>query len=371
MKQSTVSGLIFANSDDSKLKRLTAERSMASVPFGARFRMIDFALSSLVNAGVNSVGIVTKENYRSLMDHVGSGMPWDLDRKNGGLFLIPPYYKTGVRRYTGSISGMNAAIDFIEKCNSEYIVLYNSYIIANVDIAAALESHKENGADITMIYHNDELPQESYEKLVLTFDSDNRVTEMSFDAVAGKVSFGIGITIINRDLLINLIEEAVSDELVNFNRDVIAKKLNNLKVYGFEHKDFIAIMDNGHTYYQASMALLQRDVREQLFNPERPIYTKVHDSMPTRYGTKSKVTNCLIGDDCVIDGTVKNSIIFRGVKVEKGAVVENCILMQETLVGENAQLDNVISDKNAVIGEGIILKGTEDKHCFINKNKVL
>ena len=130
-------------------------------------------------------------------------------------------------------------------------------------------------------------------------------------------------------------------------------------------------MDNGHTYYQASMALLQRDVRKQLFNPDRPIYTKVRDSMPTRYGTKSKVTNCLIGDDCVIDGTVKNSIIFRGVKVEKGAVVENCILMQETYVGENAQLDNVIADKNAVIGDGIILKGTEDKHCFISKNQVL
>lgn len=371
MIQSTVSGLIFANADDSKLKRLTAERSMASVPFGARYRMIDFALSNLVNAGVSSVGIVTKENYRSLMDHVGSGISWDLDRKNGGLFMIPPYYKTGVKRYTGTISGMYAASDYIERCNSEYMVLCNSHIIANVDITAALEQHKETDADITMVYHNDNLPQESYEKLVFSLDNDKRITEISFDAEEGKVSFGIGITIINRELLLKLIDEAVSDELVNFTRDVIAKKLKSLKVYGFEHKEFIAVMDNGHTYYQASMALLDRTVRKQLFNSERPIYTKVRDSMPTRYGTKSNVTNCLIGDDCVIDGTVKNSIIFRGVKIEKGAVVENCILMQETEVGENAQLDNVIADKNAVIGEGMILKGTEDKHCFINKNQVL
>ncbi len=370
MRKSAVSGLIFANSDDGKLKKLTAERSMASVPFGARFRVIDFALSNLVNAGVNSVGIVTKENYRSLMDHVGSGIAWDLDRKNGGLFLIPPYYKTGVKRYTGTISGMYAAMDFIERCGSEYMVLCNSQIIANIDISAALEYHIDNEADITIVYHNDNLPQESYEKLVLSLEGD-RVNEISFDAVDGKVPFGIGVTIISRELLIKLIEEAVSDELVNFTRDVIAKKLTSLKVLGFEHKEFIAVMDNSHTYYQASMALLERDIRKQLFNAERPIYTKVRDSMPTRYGTKSAVTNCLIGDDCVIDGTVKNSIIFRGVKIEKGAVVENCILMQETVVGEGAQLDNVIADKNAVIGEGMILKGTEVKHCFINKNQIL
>jgi len=371
MRKSAVSGLIFANSDDSKLKKLTENRSMGSVPFGARYRVIDFALSNLVNAGVNSVGIVTKENYRSLMDHVGSGISWDLDRKNGGLYLIPPYYKKGVKRYTGTISALYAAIDFIERCGSKYMVLCDSHVIANIDIQAALEKHKENDADITIIYCDDELPQETYEKMIVKLDDDQKVTEMSFDSDKGKVLFGIGVTIINRELLIKLINQAVEDDLANFTRDVIANNLKTLKVYGFEHKEFIAIMDNSHTYYQASMALLERDVRKQLFNPERPIYTKVRDSMPTRYGTKSSVTNCLIGDDCVIDGTVKNSIIFRGVKVQKGAVVENCILMQETFVGEGAQLDNVITDKNAVIGERMILKGTVERHSFIKKNQVL
>ena len=371
MRKSAVSGLIFANADDGKLKKITANRSMASVPFGARYRMIDFALSNLVNAGVNSVGIVTKENYRSLMDHVGSGISWDLDRKNGGLYIIPPYYKKGIKKYTGTISGLYAAMDFIERCGSEYMVLCNPHVIANIDISAALSFHKEKEADITVIYHNDYPPQESYEKLILSLDKQQKVNKMLFDSGEEKVPFGIGVTIINRKLLIALINEAVEDDLVNFSRDVIAKKLNTLKVYGFEHTEFIAVMDNTHTYYQASMALLDRDVRKQLFNPERPIYTKVRDSMPTRYGTKSSVTNCIIGDDCVIDGTVKNSIIFRGVKVEKGAVVENCILMQETFVGEDAQLDNVIADKNAVIGEKMVLKGTAVRHSFVEKNQVL
>lgn len=371
MRQSAVSGLIFANSDDSKLKKLTENRSMASVPFGARYRIIDFAMSNLVNAGVTSVGIVTKENYRSLMDHVGSGIAYDLDRKNGGLYLIPPYYRKGVKRYTGTISALYAAIDYIDRCGSEYMVLCDSHVIANVDISAALEHHKAKNADITIVYHNADLPQESYEKMVISLDNDEKVTEMSFNSSDSKVLFGIGVTIIKRELLIKLINEAVEDDLENFTRDVVAKKLKTLKVYGFEHKEFIAVMDNTHTYYQASMALLDRDIRKQLFNPERPIYTKVRDSMPTRYGTKSSVKNCIIGDDCVIDGTVKNSVIFRGVKVEKGAVVENCILMQETVVCKDAQLDNVIADKNAVISEKMVLKGTIARHSFVKKNQVL
>lgn len=371
MRKSLVSGIIFANAEDNMLKKLTSNRSMASVPFGARFRIVDFALSNLVNAGVSSVGIITKENYRSLMDHVGSGVSWDLDRKNGGLYMIPPYAKKGIKRYTGTISGLYAAMDYIERCSSEYMILCNPHVIANIDIASAFEFHKEKDADITIIYHNDYPPQESYEKLIISLDNEQKVTEMHFDAGDERVNFGIGITIIKRELLIDLINEAVEDDLINFTRDVIAKRLKSLKVYGFEHTEFIAVMDNTHTYYQASMALLDRTVRKQLFNPERPIYTKVRDSMPTRYGTKSSVTNCIIGDDCVIDGTVKNSIIFRGVKVEKGAVVENCILMQETVVGEDAQLDNVIADKNAVIGEKMVLKGTTARHSFVKKNQVL
>ncbi len=371
MRNSAISGLIFANAAEGKLKKLTANRSMASVPFGARYRMIDFTLSNLVNAGVNSVGIVTKEDYRSLMDHVGSGVFWDLDRKNGGLYMIPPYAKKGIKRYKGTISGLYAAMDYIERCNSEYMILCNPHVIANIDIAAAFKFHKQKDADITIIYHYDYPPQEAYGKIILSLNQDRRITEMHFDAEDEKVHFGIGVTIIKRELLIKLINQAVEDDLVNFTRDVIAENLNSLKVYGFEHTEFIAVMDNTHTYYQASMALLDRDVRKQLFNPERPIYTKVRDSMPTRYGTKSSVTNSIIGDDCIIDGTVKNSIIFRGVKIEKGAVVENCILMQETVVKEDAQLDNVIADKNAVINEKMVLKGTPARHSFVKKNQVL
>ncbi len=370
MRTSAVAGLIFANSDD-KLKKLTANRSMASVPFGARYRIVDFALSNLVNTGVTSVGIITRENYRSLMDHVGNGISWDLDRKNGGVYFIPPYYKRGVKRFAGTVSAIAGSADYIEKCGADYIVLYDSHIIANIDLSAALRQHKANEADITVVYHNGILPEKSDEKMILSLGADSRVEGITFSEESQKVSFGVGVSIINKDLLLKLALDADEDGLTSFAREVIAQKTNELKIYGFEHKEYVAVMDNTATYYEASMALLDSKIRGQLFNKKRPILTKVRDGMPTRYGIDASVKNCLVGDDCIIEGTVKNSILFRGARVGKGAVVENCILMQETVVKDGAEICNVIADKNAKIDQNIVLKGTKERLCFIDKNQIL
>ncbi len=370
MRTSAVAGLIFANSDD-KLKELTSNRSLASVPFGARYRVVDFALSNLVNTGVTSVGIITTENYRSLMDHVGNGIAWDLDRKNGGVYFIPPYYKRGVKRFGDTVSALMGAYDYIKKCGADYIVLYDSHIIANIDLSAALKAHKQKEADVTVIFHNGELPVKSAKKMLLSLNDDGRVNSITFSAAEHKASFGIGISIISKDLLLKLISDAEDEGLSSFAREVIAEKTNELKIYGFEHSGYTAIMDNSDTYYEASMDLLCKDIRSQLFNKTRPIFTKVRDGMPTRYGVDANVSNCIIGDDCVIEGTVKNSVLFRGVKIGKGAVVENCILMQETQIGDDAQLANVIADKNVSVADGVIFKGTNDKLCFIDKKQIL
>ncbi len=370
MRTSAVAGLIFANSDD-KLKKLTANRSLASVPFGARYRVVDFALSNLVNMGVTSVGIVTTENYRSLMDHVGNGIYWDLDRKNGGVYFIPPYYKRGVKRFSDTVTALIGATEYIEKCGADYIVIYDSHVIANIDLSDALRQHKSNGADITVVYHNGILPEKSSEKMILDLGDGGRVKTITFSEEKHETSFGVGISIFNKDLLLKLIHDAEDDGLSSFTRDVVAQKTDELKIYGYEHNEYTAIMDNRSTYYEASMDLMKKEVREQLFNKKRPIFTKVRDGMPTRYGVEASVKNCVIGDDCIIEGTVKNSVLFRGVKIGKGAVVENCILMQETEIGKNAQLSNVIADKNVVIADGVIFKGTDDKRCFIDKKQTL
>lgn len=241
-----------------------------------------------------------------------------------------------------------------------------------MDIGAAVKYHTEKGADITLVYRNGAPPVNNGETLYPVFGQDGRITELQDEAPnSGNVDYDIGYLVISRELLRRLVTEGYGDGAVSFTKDIIAENTKKLKVYGFCHSEYAAVFDGMNSYYNASMDLLKSDVRRQLFKSGRPIFTKTRDDMPTRYGTKSEVKNCVIADGCIINGTVKNSILFRGVTVEKGAVVENCILMQETAVGAGVQLNNVVADKNAVISENMVLKGTPDKCFFIKKNQVL
>ena len=372
MRTSAVAGIVFANINDSLLKKLTSKRSMASIPFGARYRLIDFSLSNLVNAGISRVGIITKENYRSLMDHVGNGVYWDLDRKNGGLYFLPPYLTSGTKRYNGTVDALHGAIDYIDRCNAEYIVLCNADTIANIDLNSAIKSHIEKKADVTVVYHKGKPPVNNADLMLFSMNKAKRIESINFETETDEnTDYFAGSMIISRELLLRLVNDAYSEGQISFTRDVIAEMTDKLKIYGFEHKEFVAVLDGTDAYYNASMALLDVKVRRQLFGTGRPVFTKTRDDMPTRYGTKANVKNSIIADGCVINGTVKNSVLFRGVTVEKDAVVENCILMQETAVGAAADINNVISDKNAVIGENMVLKGTPADCVFVKKNQVL
>lgn len=372
MMASNVSGIVFANSHDELIDKLTEHRSTASVPFGGRYRLIDFTLSNLVNSGVTNIGIITREKYRALMDHVGSGLFWDLDRKNGGLRILPPYNTSNVRRYIGYVEAIKGAMDFVTRCNTEYIILCDAATVANIDISDVMAFHTANNADITVVYHNGIMPCGNEETMSIVTDKNNRITNIEFDCFFDdKINYGLGVTVFKRTKLVELIEEAYLNGYTSINRDIIVRKLTALNVYGYSHEGIAFVINSNKTYFDANMKLLESDVRNDLFSKDRPVYTKTRDDMPTRYGTKSSVQNCFIADGCVVDGTVKNSILFRGVKVEKGAVVENSILMQGVTVCKNANINYLISDKNAVIGSDVTVKGTEQKAFFIRKNQTL
>ena len=367
-----VAGIVFANVNDELMPKLTSHRAMASVPFGGRYRLIDFPLSNLVNAGVSNIGLVIKEKYRSLLDHVGSGLYWDLDRKNGGIRLMPPYNTRKAKRYSGYIEALYGAIDFIKRSNAEYIVTYNSDIVANVDISSAVNSHIKNSADITVIYTNGKKPQALKNSVSLNFGENGKVKGINVEPDAdGNVDYSMGIVIFSRDIIVKIIKNAYDTDCTEVDAEGIAELINKLNVYGFCHEGFSMQLASEDCYYNANMKLLDVNVRRELFREDRPILTKTRDDMPTRYGTKSLVKNSFIADGCVVEGTVKNSVLFRGVKVEKGAVVENSILMQGTSVSKDTVLDHVVSDKNAVIGEGMVIKGTQVNNFFIEKNQTL
>ncbi len=372
MMPKNVLGLIYSNSYDSALGGLTARRTMGSVPFGGRYRFIDFMLSNLVNSGVTKVGLIANSNYHSLMDHVGSGRPWDLSRKTDGLFILPPFdgsshYGDGSNR----IDVLNRIMDFIVASKQEYVLLADSNFICNVDFERIFEFHDEKNADITAVYCEGVLPKLE-NKMVFTLDSDSKVTAISVDPKTDEaVKYGANILLIRKALLERLIGDAESYNCTSFEKDVMQRNVEHLNIYGYKCEGVHFTVDSLVSYYEANMALLERDCRKSLFNSDRPILTKVRNDMPVIYGIGSEAKNSLIADGCIIEGTVKNSILFRGARVAKGAVVENSIVMQDAFVGENARLNCVIMDKNTVITPTKNLSGDKAYPIFIGKQIVI
>lgn len=371
MIKNSVLGIIFANSHDAMLGELTAQRSMASVPFGAQFRLIDFPLSNFANAKVSKAGIITKTNYYSLMTHIGSGKPWDLDRKIGGLSILPPYASAETQKYKGKLEALYGILEYLQEATEDYVILSDADVIANINIRELIKQHKTKNADITIAYAEGKKPLGQRDSMSFHFDSEERITEVNFDDfVKGDCSFGLDTMIVSRTLLIEIIENQMKKGNVSLSHGIFAEGQGNLKIYGFKHTGFTAVMDGIRSYYDANMALLNAEKRQALFNKENPVYTKSRDDMPARYGINAKVKNSIVGDGCVIEGTVINSVLFRGVKIGKGTTVENCIIMDATEIGDNCNLSNLIADRNVVISDGNSIDGTRDKYYIKLKEKV-
>ena len=369
MKNNNVMGVVFANVHDDLIRELTEVRSTASVPFGGRYRLIDFPLSNMVNAGISKVGVIPKYNYHSLMDHLGSGKPWDLDRKSGGLSILPPYVTSNVSMQTGHIDSLSTIMSYLRGSKEKYIVMCDADVIGNINIENILKDHYRSGADITIAYKNGPLPKSNRDIMSFEMNDCGRVTKIRLSENYGVTcDFSLDVVVMERALLMDLVKGALEENMSRMWRDVFAAKVDSLKIHGYEVKEFALVIDGTESYANANFALLNPKIRAELFNPERPIYTKNRDDVPTRYGLNSSVKNCLIADGCVIEGEVSNCVIFRGVKIEAGAKLSNCIIMQDSIVKKDADLKYVITDKNTEITEGRALCGAPTHYMSIRKS---
>ena len=370
-------GIIFPNSHDSLVPELVGERLMASIPFAGRYRMIDFVLSSMVNSGIGNVSIVVRKNYHSLMDHLGSGREWDLTRKNGGLNIFPPYAEKGIKVYNGRVEGLVTILGFLRAQKEKYVVMSDTDIAGNFDFGAMIDAHIASKADITVVYTQEKLPatalaaDEESQDLYYTFNvnDDGRIVGMEINSKdTGLTNFGMDIYIMEREFLIQQISYAYTHGYVNFGRDIILRQLDTLNVQGYRYDGYIAQITGLKGYFDENMRLLDDENLNALFSPST-IYTKIRDDNPTRYITGSKVENIMAADGCVIEGEVENCVLFRGVKVAKGAKVRNCVLMQDTVVEAGADIEYLVTDKNVVITEGKELKGTDTFPVYVAKNQ--
>ena len=371
MNGKKVLGMIFANVHEEALESLTDMRTMGSVPFCSRYRLIDFPLSNMVESGLTKIGVVTNANFNSLMDHVGTGKPWDLSRKTDGLYLLPPYSLNSTTMWGNRIDAIYGNMSFLDHSNQEYVLMTDCYSVMNLDYEKVFEAHEKSGAAVTIVGVKGKISKNMSSLLVFNeVADDGKILDAAIDPVTDdEVFYSCSIILIKKYLLQTLITTAHSKNEVSFQRSILMNCIKSGNAYAYDASDcFVGTIDSVQSYYDISMSLLDREKKNRLFAAERPIYTKERDDMPTLYGTEAVIKNSLIADGCEIRGTVENCIIFKGVKVEADAVVKNSILMQDTVIGEGTKVNYIIADKNVNIKSGIELSGAANFPVSLSKD---
>lgn len=364
-----VLGLVFANMHDTTLGDMTKNRTMGSVMFGGRYRLIDFPLSNMVNSGISEVGVITKSNYQSLLDHLGSAREWDLARKKGGLYILPPFGNVESTLYRGRIEALYGAMSFIKHSRAKYVILSDCDVVTNIDYKPIVAAHIESGADITAVAHTGVYSSDDIKtSTVFNVDADKNVTSVLINPdISGTCTTSLNVFVMSMDFLIETVNDAMARGNVSFETNILQEKCRELKIKIYEYDNYFSKLNSPESYFKSNMALLEPENARKLFVPKRSIYTKVSDNAPVKYDLDSKVSNSLIADGCIIEGEVENSVLFRGVKVGKGAKVKNCILMQGTVVGDNAELNYLITDKNVSICENHILTSSPQYPMYVGK----
>lgn len=364
-----VLGLVFANMHDTTLGDMTKNRTMGSVMFGGRYRLIDFPLSNMVNSGISEVGVITKSNYQSLLDHLGSAREWDLARKKGGLYILPPFGNVESTLYRGRIEALYGAMSFIKHSRAKYVILSDCDVVTNIDYKPIVAAHIESGADITAVAHTGVYSSDDIKtSTVFNVDADKNVTSVLINPdISGTCTTSLNVFVMSMDFLIETVNDAMARGNVSFERNILQEKCRELKIKIYEYDNYFSKLNSPESYFKSNMALLEPENARKLFVPKRSIYTKVSDNAPVKYDLDSKVSNSLVADGCIIEGEVESSVLFRGVKVGKGAKVKNCILMQGTVVGDNAELNYLITDKNVSICENHILTSSPQYPMYVGK----
>lgn len=362
-------GIVNLTESEINMKSLTRKRPLASVPIAGRYRIIDFVLSNMVNSGIQSVGLFTQSKSRSLVDHLGSGKPWDLDRKINGLFV---FNFSVSDMYLKDIDLFKNNMEYFYQSSQNNVILSPSYMVCNINYEDAVKAHEESGRDITVVYKKINNGTKSFIDCdVLNINEKNRVISVGKNiGIGDELNICMEMFIMKKSTFIKLIYKCVETGFCKNIKDAIYSSTEDMDVNAYEFKGYLQCINNIDTYYKANMDMLDTKVTKELFFNNGYIYTKVKDEAPTKYEEDCEISNCLVANGCIIEGSVKDSIISRRVKIHKGAQIKNCIIMQNCEIGENAKLTNIIIDKNVVIENETELKGDKEFPLVIEKKVI-
>ena len=375
MTMKNVLGMIFTGEKDSFLRELTLVRAIAAMPVAGRYRVIDFLVSGMVNSGIKNVGVIMQKNYHSLMDHLGSGKEWDLHGKNDGLYILPPFLtRENVGVYSGSLDALHSNFGYLRRSKQEYVLLCNSLIVFNANFEDMLDAHAHSGADVTIMYtKNPDMRRPEY-GIYFDINADNIITDVEIDPTRPRYeNTCMEVFLLRKDLLMDLVDRGSAHGYHDLTRDVFQRMIRDagMRVSGYEYKDVCYRMDSVQSYFKFNLDVIDPTIRHALFSEDKPVYTKVRDELPARYLENAKVVNSMVADGCIVDGTVEHCVLFRGVKIAKGAVVKNCVIMQDSRIEEGVLLENCILDKQAVIKKNGKLIGPSAYPIVISKDMTI
>ena len=366
-----VMGIIFAN--DASIGALTEKRTMASLPFGGRYRQVDFALSNLTCAGVRHVGIITRHNYQSLMHHIGSGEEWGLELGEGALEFLTPYAQSSTDSYHGKLESLASAMDFLKYGNEDYVVIIDSAVVSNIDLTKVIAAHAASGKDVTVVTKAGICNGEKQIDLALKV-TDGEIADTCVDYVAPeKYLASMDIFVLNKKWLIEQVKEHVARSLYHMDRNLVMDgwRVGFVSVNVYEHDGVALFNESMDEYYHNTLSLLDKDIRHDLFGANHPVFTKVRDRVPCYYGEEAELDDCLIADGCMLEGKVENSVLFRQVTIGEGSEVENCIIMNDCVIGKDAKLKYVVLDKEVTVTPGAKLYGTKEHPIVIKKGETV
>ena len=368
-------GIIFSSLNNNTLSRLTSDRTVAAIPFACRYRLVDFCLSSMVNANISNINIVANYNYRSLMEHIGSGKDWDLARRSGGIHIISPYqtaHSSAAKMFSTHMEALISMKEYIDELDEDYVILMDSDNVLNIDLEDVVKSHELTGAKITIVTRDIDESYTSKNPRMMLSSVAGKVTDITMSSVytATNPELSLGIFVMSTVYLRKLIEEAQGYGVNSFT-NLLLKNHKSQSYKAYKYNGFVASVSSFLDYYKYSI-MIAKDPEARsslLYKKEAPIFTRVHNSAPVVYKTGAKVESSMIADECVIEGTVINSVLFRGVHVEKGAVVKDCVLFRGTYVGKNAKLNCIVTDKDVHVSDNVTLSGNENMPFYVQKNR--
>ena len=372
---SQAAGIIFSSLNNNTLSRLTSERTVAAIPFACRYRLVDFSLSNMVNANISNIFIVANYKYRSLLEHLGSGKDWDLARREGGITLVSPFLTAAgseSKMFSTHMEALKSMKEYIDEIKEEYVVLMDSDVALTIDVSDIIRSHDQSGCDVTIVTSDVEPDYTAKHNRIMISSVAGKVTQIAMGSSYDErhPELALGIYVMKTLYLRKIIEEAEAYNLDSFTMLLLKNcKSSNYRTY--KYTGFAASVSSFLDYYKYSIELATNEkARESLLGKkETPIYTRVHNSAPTMHTSSAKVENSLIADECVIEGTVINSVIFRDVKIEKGAVVKNCVLFHGTHVCKNANLNCIVADKDVYVSDDVTLSGNDNLPFYIQKGR--